>query len=47
MAQDCEKLFSRQDIDFNIIFNGSNTLVYEVFKSSLKSKEISYSELCL
>ena len=48
MAQDCEKLFARQDIDFNIIFNGNNTLASEVFRTSLKANELDYVEdLCL
>ena len=27
MAQDCEKLFERDDIDMDIVFHGENTLV--------------------
>tara|TARA_R100000963_G_C4605045_1_gene77410 strand:- start:2 stop:523 length:522 start_codon:yes stop_codon:yes gene_type:complete len=34
MAQDCEKLFERDDIDMDIVFHGENTLVSEVWKTS-------------
>ena len=34
MAQDCEKLFERDDVDMDIVFHGENTLVSEVWKTS-------------
>ena len=46
MAQDCEKLFSRSDLDMTINFyNDEPTLVSEVYKSSLKNNELNYKEL--
>jgi hypothetical protein len=45
MAQDCEKFFAREDIDFNIIFHGKDTLLYEVYKSSLKANEPEYKDI--
>ena len=34
MAQDCEKLFSNQDIEMNLNIYGTDTLVSEVFKDT-------------
>ena len=46
MAQDCEKLFARQDIEMLIDFHSNGpSLAYEVFKSSLKATEPRYTEI--
>lgn len=45
MAQDCERLFNNKEIDMNIFVYGSNTLVYEVFKSSKQYDKTDYISL--
>ena len=46
MAQDCEKLFSRPDVDMNITFHKRDiSLASEVFEASLRKTEPKYTEL--
>ena len=45
MAQDCEKLFDDKNMDMSIKVHGTNTLVSEVWKNSLKAKEKYYYEM--
>ena len=46
MAQDCEKLFARDDVDMNITFHNRNiSLASEVFEASLRNTEPKYTEL--
>ena len=46
MAQDCEKLFSRPDVDMNITFHKRDiSLASEVFEASLRNTEPKYTEL--
>jgi hypothetical protein len=45
LAQDCEKLFDRTDIDYSIDFKGDGTLLSEVWKSSRKSHEPTYKDI--
>jgi len=45
MAQDCEKLFDDKNMDMSIKVHGTNTLVSEVWKNSLKAKEKYYYEI--
>jgi hypothetical protein len=45
MGQDCEKLFSNQDIEMNITIYGKNTLVSEVFKDTYHADKKYYKEL--
>jgi hypothetical protein len=45
MAQDCEKLFDDKNMDMSLHVHGSNTLVSEVWKNSLKAKEKYYYEM--
>ena len=45
MGQDCEKLFSNQDLDMNITVYGDNTLVSEVFKNTYHADKKNYKEL--
>tara|TARA_R110000787_G_scaffold4306_7_gene16692 strand:+ start:9707 stop:12010 length:2304 start_codon:yes stop_codon:yes gene_type:complete len=46
MAQDCEKLFDRSDLDMNINFHTKEpTLASEVYKASLKNNELNYKEI--
>lgn len=44
MAQDCEKLFERTDIDFSVEFYGHDTLARGVYDKSSKSKETEWLE---
>jgi len=45
MAQDCEKLFDDKNMDLSLKVHGSNTLVSEVWKNSLKANEKYYYEM--
>jgi len=45
MAQDCEKLFDDKNMDMSLKVHGTNTLVSEVWKNSLKAKEKYYYEM--
>lgn len=46
MAQDCEKLFDRKDIDFKIHFHANGpSLVHGVWQTSPISKELDYTEV--
>ncbi|MAF44164.1 MAG: hypothetical protein CMI54_08420 [Parcubacteria group bacterium] len=45
MAQDCEKLFARDDIDMDINFHGENTLVASLWKTSPIQKLKHYTEV--
>jgi hypothetical protein len=45
MAQDCEKLFSNQDIEMNLNIYGTDTLVSEVFKDTYHADKKYYKEL--
>ena len=45
MAQDCEKLFDNKEVDMSININGTNTLVSEVFKNTLRAKEKHYLDI--
>ena len=45
MAQDCEKLFSRDDIDMDIIFHGENTLVATLWDTSPVQQLKHYTEV--
>ena len=45
MAQDCEKLFDDKSIDLSLKVHGTNTLVSEVWKNSLKANEKYYYEM--
>ena len=45
MAQDCEKLFGRDDIDMDINFHGENTLVASLWKTSPIQKLKHYTEV--
>jgi hypothetical protein len=45
MAQDCEKLFDRQDIDFSLCFHGGPSLVKSVYETSKKVNENTYEEI--
>lgn len=45
MAQDCEKLFDNKDVDIGFVFNGEGTLCSQVFKDSMRGKEITYKEI--
>ena len=44
-AQDCEKLFDNSDLDLSVTVHGEGTLVSEVYKKSLRGKEISYLDI--
>jgi hypothetical protein len=45
MAQDCEKLFERDDVDLDIEFHGKNTLVSSLWNMSRSQKKKTYQEL--
>lgn len=42
MAQDCEKLFDRQDIDMSITLHGEDTLVASCWRNGLKAQEVKW-----
>tara|TARA_R110000744_G_scaffold46911_5_gene103548 strand:+ start:16806 stop:19085 length:2280 start_codon:yes stop_codon:yes gene_type:complete len=42
MAQDCEKLFERKDLDMNITFHGEDTLIGTCYRNSPKAKEVKW-----
>jgi predicted O-methyltransferase YrrM len=44
MAQDCEKLFERDDVDMDITVHGENTLVSTLWEKSRMSKVKNYKE---
>jgi len=44
MAQDCEKLFERDDVDMEITVHGENTLVKKLWENSRMSKVKHYKE---
>ena len=44
MAQDCEKLFERDDVDMDITVHGENTLVRKLWDNSRMSKVKNYKE---
>ena len=44
MAQDCEKLFERDDVDMEITVHGENTLVKTLWNNSRMSKTKHYKE---
>ena len=44
MAQDCEKLFERDDVDMDITVHGENTLVKKLWDNSRISKIKHYKE---
>jgi predicted O-methyltransferase YrrM len=45
MAQDCEKLFDRHDIDFSIEFHGEDSLCEAVWRTSRKAKETYWEDI--
>jgi len=45
MAQDCEKLFDREDVDVNYIFHGRDTLISSVYRISRKALEVKFEDL--
>ena len=45
MAQDCEKIFERDDVDLDIQFHGKETLVAALWNKSLSQKKQTYQEL--
>ena len=45
MAQDCEKLFSNQDIEMNVSIYGEGTLVAEIFKDTYHADKPYYKDL--
>ena len=45
MAQDCEKLFSRDDIDMDIVFHGEDTLVSTLWNTSPVQQLKHYTEV--
>jgi hypothetical protein len=44
MAQDCERLFAREDIDVIYNFYGANTLAGSVFSTSLSNTAQTFIE---
>ena len=42
MAQDCEKLFERQDVDIHMELYGEGTLVSELWKTKRKKQHPKY-----
>jgi|TARA_R110000824_G_scaffold60572_3_gene161818 hypothetical protein len=45
MAQDCEKIFERDDVDLDLEFHGKETLVAALWNKSISQKKITYQEL--
>jgi hypothetical protein len=45
MAQDCEKLFEREDVDMDIIFHGKDTLVSALWNKSKNQNKKTYKEI--
>jgi len=45
MAQDCEKLFEREDVDMDLTFHGKDTLVAALWNKSVFQKKKTYREI--
>ena len=45
MAQDCEKLFDREDVDMNLNFHGTGTLVSAIWENSTTKQLKHYTEV--
>lgn len=45
MAQDCEKIFERDDVDMDLSFHGENTLVAALWNKSKAQQKQTYQEL--
>ena len=45
MAQDCEKLFDREDVDMNLNFHGTGTLVSAIWENSTTKNLKHYREI--
>ena len=45
MAQDCEKLFQRDDVDMEFSVHGENTLVKAIWETSRMAKVKHYKEV--
>ena len=45
MAQDCEKLFEREDVDMDINFHGKDTLVASLWNKSKNQNKKNYKEI--
>tara|TARA_R100001086_G_scaffold190829_1_gene108209 strand:- start:82 stop:2376 length:2295 start_codon:yes stop_codon:yes gene_type:complete len=45
MAQDCEKLFDREDVDMNLNFHGTGTLVSSIWENSTTKQLKHYTEV--
>ena len=45
MAQDCEKIFERDDVDLDIQFHGEETLVAALWDKSKSQQKQTYQQL--
>ena len=45
MAQDCEKLFEREDVDLDINFHGKGSLVASLWNKSILQKQPTYQQI--